>query len=261
MTTARDAGLAFVPAVELTRGGRTVLEAGGGVWDVTTWMPGRADFHHGPTDARLFAAATAVARLHEAWADARSTAPCPAVVRRWRALLEWEELLRAGWRPRFESNDPARPHAEAAWNLLPTVLPQLRPPLMHWLQRSVPVQPCLCDVWHDHVLFDGERVAGVIDYAAAKVDHIAVDLARLLGSLVPDHPALTEAALRVYQSLRPLPQPELVPLLDRTGVVVGVTNWLRWLYHERRVYPDRTAVAARLAGLVRRLTVQASGAA
>jgi Ser/Thr protein kinase RdoA (MazF antagonist) len=253
MKIGRATGLDFVPTVERGRDGRTMVEAGGRVWDVTSWMRGRADFHRNPTDAKLFAAVTALARLHDAWAGEGSVAPCPAVTRRWQAMLGWEELLGAGWRPRFEAGDPVGPHAEVAWRLLPAVLPRVWPPVMYWLKQRVPLQPCLCDVWHDHVLFDGDRVTGVIDYAAAKVDHVAVDLARLLGSLVPDEPDRTEAALRAYQAIRPLPQAELVTLLDVTGVVIGVVNWLRWLYHDGRVYPNRDAVAARLAQVVRRL--------
>jgi Ser/Thr protein kinase RdoA (MazF antagonist) len=253
MAAARAAGLDFVPAIERSRDGRTVVEVGGRACDVTTWMPGRADFHLDPSDAKLVAAVTAVARLHEAWAIEGAIVPCPAVVRRWKALREWEELVQSGWRPRFEPGDPIRPHAESAWGLLPAVLPSLVPPLTYWLKEPVPVQPCLCDVWHDHVLFEGDRVTGVIDFAAAKVDHAAVDLARLLGSLIPDDRERTAAALRAYQSVRPLPQPELVALLDRTGVVAGITNWLRWLYHEGREYPDWAAVALRVAALVRRL--------
>jgi Ser/Thr protein kinase RdoA (MazF antagonist) len=230
-----------------------VVEVAGRVWDVTTWMPGRADFRQDPSDAKLIAAVTAVARIHQAWGAEGTVAPCPAIVRRWQALLDWEELLRAGWRPRFEADDPVRPHAEAAWGLLPAVLPSIWPPLRYWLKQSVPVQPCLCDVWHDHILFEGDRVTGAVDYAAAKVDHVAVDLARLLGSFVPDDPARTETALRNYQAVRPLPQAELVTLLDRAGVVLGVTNWLRWLYHEWRVYPNREAVTKRLGTLVQRL--------
>jgi hypothetical protein len=75
----------------------------------------------------------------------------------------------------------------------------------------------------------------------------------LLGSLVPDDPARTDAAIRAYVAIRPMPDPELVVVLDRTGTVVAVANWLRWLYHEGRVYADRNAVAERVAGLVRRL--------
>lgn len=256
MTAARAAGLDFVPQVELSRAGRTVVEAGGRVWDLTQWMPGAADFHANPTEARLLAAVVTLAQLHEAWSRLSNAGPvpCPAVNRRRRALAEWEQLVASGWRPRPAPDDPVAPHVEAIWPRLPGILPPVLAELAQWQDTLVPVQPCLCDVWHDHVLFAGDRVTGLIDYGAAKTDHVAVDLARLLGSLIPGERDRWALALRSYEAIRPLPQQELVKLLDWTGTVVGVTNWLRWLYHDGRTYPDRNAVAARLAALVRRLT-------
>jgi Ser/Thr protein kinase RdoA (MazF antagonist) len=253
MVTAVHAGLDFVPAVERTRAGRTVVEFAGRAWDMTAWMPGRADFRGNPNDSKLAAAVTALARLHAAWAGEHTTVPCPAVVRRWKVLLAWEELLESGWRPRIDAHDPCRLPAEAAWSSLPQAIAGIWPAILHWLHEPVPVQPCVCDLWHDHVLFDGDRVTGIIDFAAAKADHVAVDLARLLGSLIPDDATRTDQSLQAYAAIRPLSRPELVPMLDRTGVVVAVTNWLRWLYHDDREYPDRNAVAERLAGLIRRL--------
>jgi homoserine kinase type II len=255
MTAARAAGLGFVPQVEFSRAGRTVVEVGGRIWDLTQWMPGAADFHANPTDARLLAAVEALARLHEAWSRLSSArpVPCPAVERRRRALESWSELVASGWRPRPAPDDPVAPHVEAIWPRLPGILPPVLAKLAQWRDVLVPVQPCLCDVWHDHVLFTGDRVTGLIDYGAAKTDHVAVDLARLLGSLVPGQRDRWTLALRAYRVIRPLPQPELVELLDWTGVVVGVTNWFRWLYYEGRKYADRAAVAARVAELMQRL--------
>ena len=57
-------------------------------------------------------------------------------------------------------------------------------PAILLLHEPVPVQPCGAP--HDHVLFDGDRVTGIIDFAAAKVDHVAADLARLFGESDPD---------------------------------------------------------------------------
>ena len=39
---------------------------------------------------------------------------------------------------------------------------------------------------------------------------------------------------------RPLSEDEvrLARRLDTSGVLVGITNWLRWLYHERRPFED-----------------------
>jgi len=258
MTVARTAGLDFVPRVETTRGGRTVVETNSRAWEVTEWMPGTADFHANPTDARLLAAVEALARLHEVWSrlPTGGPAPCPAIERRRRALESWSELVASGWQPRPTPADPVALPVETAWTRLPPSVARALAALARWRTAPVPVQPCLCDVWHDHVLFTGDRVTGLIDYGAAKIDHVAVDLARLLGSLIPAEPERMAMAVRAYQELRPLPQPELVELLDWTGAVVGVTNWLRWLYHDGRPYPDRNAVAARVATLVQRLTAE-----
>jgi Ser/Thr protein kinase RdoA (MazF antagonist) len=253
MTIARQAGLDFVPAVMRTRDNCTVIEMSGRPWDVTTWLPGRADFHAAPTDAKLLAAITALARLHDSWAGKRSSGSCPAIQRRVRALADWQSLIASGWQPRFGDGDPYRSHAEAVWPRLQTVVPCMATALAPWLAQVVPLQPCLCDIWHDHVLFAGNRVTGLIDYGAAKVDNVAVDLARLLGSLIPDDPQRIRAALDAYSVVRPPPDPELVRVLDASGVVIGVINWLRWLYYDRREYNDLAAVANRLARLVRRL--------
>jgi hypothetical protein len=51
-----------------------------------------------------------------------------------------------------------------------------------------------------------------------------------------------------------LPDKMLARVLDRTGVLLAATNWLRWLYHEGRVHPDPAAVNVRLDWLVRRLS-------
>ena len=51
---------------------------------------------------------------------------------------------------------------------------------------TAPLQVCHGDLWHDHVLFSGEEVTGLIDFDAMKIDSRALDLARLLGSLVKD---------------------------------------------------------------------------
>ena len=98
-------------------------------------------------------------------------------------------------------------------------------------------------------------VRGLIDYGGVKTDHVAIDLARLLGSLVGDDAAARAAGLRAYRRLRPLSadEEELVVRLDETGTVLGAANWLRWLYHDGRPFDDRAAVARRLAALVERI--------
>jgi Ser/Thr protein kinase RdoA (MazF antagonist) len=119
----------------------------------------------------------------------------------------------------------------------------------------VPLQPCLCDVWHDHQLFERDRLTGLVDYGEVKTDHVAVDLARMLGSLVGDDKVGWQTGLAAYRSVRPLSDSEeaLARALDRTGAVLGIANWVRWLYQEGRAFDDPAAARRRLRDLVERV--------
>jgi Ser/Thr protein kinase RdoA (MazF antagonist) len=121
----------------------------------------------------------------------------------------------------------------------------------------VAIQPCVCDLWHDHILFQRDAVTGIVDFGSVKEDHVAVDLARLLGSLVGDEAAMWEVGFAAYERVRTLTaeERELARVLDRTGTILAAANWLRWLYHERRRYDRPDAVRDRLAALVRRVGV------
>jgi homoserine kinase type II len=259
MRQARSAGLAFVPGVIAASDGRDHAEHAGRLWDLTDWMPGRADYSSFPSAARLGAAARALARVHAAWEKLAPPDPgaCPALARRLAAAAGWQQLRQSGWRPRFDAGvgDPVRPVAERALALIDRRVAEAPARLQSLADRRRPLQPCLCDVWHDHLLFDGDQLTGLIDYGAVKVDHPAVDVARMLGSLVPDDLAAWQTALRAYRTVRPFgdEEAELARALDETGTVIGVATWLRWLYEELRPFEDRHAVTNRLAALVGRV--------
>ena len=139
--------------------------------------------------------------------------------------------------------------------MLPHWLPQLPPLLQPWVSRPLPLHPCLCDVWHDHVLFTGDRVAGIIDYGAMKVDHAAVDLARMLGSLAGDDETAWQAGFAAYCSVCTFSKEDerLAHVLDVSGTVLGVANWLMRIAVENRPALEQAAVARRLETLVARM--------
>jgi homoserine kinase type II len=258
MTLARQNGLRFVPTIFVALDGAAAIEYAGHLWELTEWLPGDADFHRHPSAARLEAACTALAQLHTVWRSLPSDAAgCPAVQRRLAFLDEWHSLFRSGWHPLalVAAGDPLRPIVERAWRRLPAALEWVPQRLQRWLDAKPRLQPCLCDPWHDHLLFEGDHLTGLIDYGAAKIDSVAVDLARMLGSLVKDDAAGWQAGLQAYRRSAPLTaeEEELVRVLDETGIVLGVANWLRWLYEEKRRFADRTTVARRLAELLPRL--------
>jgi len=258
MRLARHQGLPFVPAVSETRGRSTSVHHAGRLWELTTWMPGAANFHADSTADKLRAACAAVAHLHRVWARVDPLAgPCPAVQRRYERAREWLEWTEGGWQPPLDQSPAPElpPWTARAWTLLPAGVRYVSRVLQPWIDRPVPLQPCLCDVWHDHVLFTNNEVTGLIDYGAAKTDHAAVDLARLLGSMIADDAAMRDVGFRAYAQLRPLSpeEQELVVHLDRTGTIIGMANWLKWLYRDRKRFDDYQAVAARLADLVQRV--------
>jgi homoserine kinase type II len=191
------------------------------------------------------------------WAGTPASGPCPAVRRRAETVREWLALVQSGWRPEFASSeaDPIRPWSERAWQLLQIHCHRIPERLAPWVDHVWPLQPCLCDVWHDHLLFEGETLTGIVDYGGVKLDHVAVDLARLLGSMAGDDRRLRSIGLQAYTRLRPFSpaEEELIRVLDETGTLLGMANWLKWLYRDGRFYEDRSAVARRLAALVERL--------
>lgn len=192
MSEARDAGLFFVPAIVPTLAGPTWLVLDGRLWELQSWLPGVADYHTAPSTARLVAACTALAKLHFVWqSHLLSPRPAPAVQRRLTALTGG------------------------------VVHGRLQP----YAAKRYVLQPCLVDVWHDHVLFSGNEVTGIVDYAAMQFDVPHADLARLLGSLVEDDDTGWATGLEAYCRYLQIPDVNLVRLLDRAGTLVA---WRRW---------------------------------
>lgn len=225
MTAARSAGLPFVPTPVSAAPGDTVVEAVGRTWDVTDWMPGTADFRSVPTPARLTAVCSALASLHRVWAVERRFAPCPAVARRLALLNDWQRTVSPRSFDLF--SPPLRELFGQAYTLVAGRFDACRTALSRWVGVEVVVFPCLCDPHHDHWLFEGDRLTGVIDFGAMKVDSPAVDLARALGDCVGPRSERFDLGLRLYADADPpvAVDQNLVRLLADTGVVGALANW------------------------------------
>jgi homoserine kinase type II len=258
MCAAREACLAFVPKPIPTASGALHVEYLGELWDLTEWMLGIANYHAKPTAIRLRAACTTLARLHRVWERfAADLQQCPGVLRR---IVIVRNSLDATVGPPGRTIGtptftwPLAPCLREAERLVDWFLPRIEGALRPWQFAPMAVQPCLCDIWHDHVLFTGDEVTGLIDYGAMKLDNVAVDLARLLGSLVGNDDELYELGLDAYASVRPLTVTErgLVRVIDRTSLILGLANWCRRLIYTQEEFDDRTAVGRRIEELVRR---------
>ena len=139
----------------------------------------------------------------------------------------------------------------------PTVLALLD----HATVLHVPLQPCIRDIWHEHVLFEGETVSGLVDFGALRPENVAADIARLLGSLAGDHAADWKLGLSAYEQVRPLSasERELITAFDRSAVLMSGIQWLQWIYLEGRTFEAPQRVLDRLDENLARLVQLASG--
>jgi homoserine kinase type II len=265
----RTCGFLQVPAPIVTLDAATFLEYDGRVWQLEPWMPGSADFARRPTDERLREALTTLARWHLAasgfeprgaestWFYSAPFSPSPGLARRAREIARWNSptcdrvrrcLNASSW---TEFAVLGRQILDDFRRAAPGVVASLA------LQGGapVPLQPCLRDVWHDHVLFTGDAVTGLIDPHSARTDSVATDLARLLGSLVGDDRRAWQTGLDAYQQVRPLSLAELalLELFDQTAVLLSGMTWLDWLCLEHRTFDNREKVLGRLQAIAARL--------
>jgi Ser/Thr protein kinase RdoA (MazF antagonist) len=268
----RSRGVDYVAVPFAAEHGETLVEVARRLWQVEPWLPGSADFWSRPSDVRLAAALGALARFHQA---SRGFEPVvhsrshlgpaadgiPQTVRerierieRWspQRLTEVRSHLR-----RLPANIERRTAAaERILRVFERAAASIAGELSLAAQMPVPLSPCLRDVWHDHVLFSGDEVTGLIDPSAARTDTVAADLSRLVGSLIADDRAAWERALAAYQAVRPLSAAEsvLVSVLDRSGVLL---SGMAWLERPEFWQEQPPALAARFAERIERIAARA----
>jgi homoserine kinase type II len=250
--------VSFVPKLLRTREGDTSVLLANHRWDLSTWVPGVADFRQHPSREKLSAAMTALAQLHIAWEhfptrmSGQSTSL--GIAERLRRLDELQIALPEIERHLPRADMPLQVRGRAVIEQFRAAAPVLRNQLVAASGTLVPLQPCLRDIWHDHILFAGDVVTGVVDFGAVKIDCVACDLARLLDSLVGDDRAAFAAGLAAYRSVRELSASELslIPIFQRSTLLLGAMNWLDWIMLQGRVF-DLPRVYARLDEMLARL--------
>jgi Ser/Thr protein kinase RdoA (MazF antagonist) len=254
--------------------GATFFEFDGLIWQLEAWMPGSADFSSRPSEIRLRAALSALAEWHRAaagfvprdaeaaWFFTSRAGPSPGLARRAQEISRWGGPEGDRVRLRMAASS-WNEFAELGHEILDNfgrAAPRVAGQLMVGLETQVPLQPCLRDIWHDHVLFSFDEVTGLIDPHSARSDSVATDLARLLGSLVGDDRRLWESGIDAYQQVRRLSPSELALLevFDQTAVLLSGMTWLDWICLQGRVFEDREKVINRLQAIASRLRILAS---
>jgi Ser/Thr protein kinase RdoA (MazF antagonist) len=269
-----DLGVTQVAVPIACLDGATFFESQGQIWQLEPWMPGTADFSANPSEPRLHAALLCLAHWHRAaarfvardtetrWFFTTASAQSPGLVERFGQIARWTAPECAMLRSRLavlewkEIEEPAREILDAFVRVAPRVAISLK----IGIDAEVPLQPCLRDIWHDHVLFTGDIVTGLVDPHAARSDSVATDLARLLGTLVGDERGRWDSGLAVYQEVRPLSTAELamIELFDQSGVLLSGMTWLDWILLQGRDFRNREGVLVRLRSIIGRLRILVS---
>ncbi len=243
MCAARQTELTFVPALTKNRHGGSFTSDGRHLWEVTQWMPGKADYLAEPSPQRLQAALQALAKLHLAWRETPQPATpagrSPAAIERRQKLEHCLQQLHY-WKLQPLDDSPHCRLARRTLQHLAACGPQLLHQLTSSLDQQVALHFVLRDVWSDHVLFSGDRVSGIIDYGAARVDEPATDVARLLGSLEPFDQRQWLIGWDAYHAVNPHVDLERVRLLDRVGTLLSAVQWLQWLVLQPRQFDATT---------------------
>jgi homoserine kinase type II len=175
-----------------------------------------------------------------------------------------DELLAAGLARLATFPVPARyievaPRRTQLLPLVQKVALALQASLLSACQLITPVQVVLRDVWSAHVLFGEtpdtrDAVTGLVDFDALRVDSVATDLARLLGSYAQKDALAWQQGLAAYEEVRPLSVTErqLVTAYDQTAALLTGVTWLQWVLVDKKTFPLHV-VLARLDATLSRL--------
>lgn len=257
---AAEQGVSFLPLPCRLSNGDSHCRVDGAFWELSPWMSGQADFWREPSDARLVAALRGLALFHRATLHLgpRRVDLVPGIAAREQQLDRWKQLLND---PQLTSrlNRDLRfaPQASEIIALMPSVLGRCQQ-LLAASPKQSNLQPCLRDIWHDHVLFQDTRLTAIVDFGAMRCDSVAVDLARLLGSLVGDDSRRWQLGLQAYQELHPIAEEDraMLAAIDLANCVLSGANWIRWIFVERRQFENQPGVQGRLDRILERLRFQ-----
>ncbi len=266
---AQRQGFSRVPVPLVDRAQQTIVERDEWRWELAHWLPGVADYPSDPQPEKLAAAARALAQFHQATQDCSSArdardgspvthAAAPAVRQRLTAFQtlargQMSALIAAVHQPQAdwpELRTFGQQHLERVVTHADFAARQLQ----SLADRPFGLQPCIRDIWHEHVLFEGPCVSGLIDFGSARMDTVTTDLARLLGSFAGNDAVAWSHGLAAYQMVRPLSADEraLIAALDRANILLSGIHWLQWIFVERRLFGDTAAVMQRFAAIAAR---------
>ncbi|MGC3969062.1 MAG: phosphotransferase [Pirellulales bacterium] len=267
LRAARDAGEARLPvplsSCEDPR--HTCVRACERWWQCEPWLPGKPELATAADGDNLAGAMAALAQLHAALRTG-SARECrrdrsPAIARRravWNEVNDGgrELVRRAVVQCGDESERTSFDEWSRTWRKMSASVDQM---LQLEERQSSALQVVHGDMRADHVLFEGGKVSGFIDFAAATVDSVALDMARLLSDAVGGNAQKNLAILNAYAASAhssgglSVEETVLVDVYARSAALLSPYRWFRWIHVEKQEFADSAAVALRRQRLMNRL--------
>jgi aminoglycoside phosphotransferase (APT) family kinase protein len=277
--------LDFVPRLILHRDQGTLLCCNDHLWECASWQPGTPVEPGKLTWEQSLTAVSAVAQMHRVSASYhQQQASSPSVETRMQLISHYQH------RQEFQQPNLSRASEPISGIVVPSLSNtqfrdsplsnsrgsstvfsenELAKLTLHYFQcmsdqvtqqlkqLRAPIQLCWVarDLHYEHLLFDHERLTGVIDYGAARIDEPLIDLVRLLGSLWPHDAELRHRLVDHYRSLMDFEVSTVrFQYLDHASTLLSAMQWLQWLLIDRREFQvERQTLLKRWAGLLERL--------
>ncbi len=261
LSAARNAHCEFVPVYFQTVTGKTVCSVGSGLWELATWMPGSANFNQNPDWGKLTSAIEAIARFHAAAAIGDTQlGTSPAVAERMQLLGSLPVRMPALRQAVGTISDVAlRNVAAKALDLVRLRATSCLNEGMKYRDRFLLMQPVIRDIWHDHLLFVDDKLSGIIDYGAMRVDSVCCDWARVIASLRIERKIPWDNSFEILRQKVGLSEVDIAMIrwLSECGTMLGVANWIEWLFVEGHEFHDRNSAIERFRVLCGQLELEA----
>lgn len=220
------------------------------LWQLEPWLPGASVTSGKLTGPQLQSCMRNLAQLHQVSSTWQSSpggqewfqtrwGPAPGIHERRTLIANWTEdrirEARQFLKCASSAGGESLATAEEIRKLLSQILDRFEQSagmIDRELQRmervEVPLFPCFRDLWSAHVLFERNDVSGFIDPTAARTEHVAADLSRLLGSYWRDDREGWQRSLLAYEESRPLTTTDraLIRVYDRSSVLLSGMTWL-----------------------------------
>ncbi len=253
-----EANVNFTPELHYSRHGSSITFDGQRLWELTSWLPGHANYCSAPNHAKLVQAMQAIAKVHQVWCASSEKSSgitakvgSPTLVDRAKRLDAWHH--RMGERTRLvrqTADTVERQLVSDTFELLNAWAAPLKKGLQRLADDRVAHHFVLRDIWSEHLLFTEDQVTGIIDFGACRFDEPTTDLVRLLGSIEPHHEDRRREGLEIYNRCRRTLGNnstcansafeelswERFEILDQTATLLSALQWLEWLIIDERPF-------------------------